>query len=46
MRRRADDPATLGGGTLHPGGDALDDRGSLELGEHREHLQHHLAGGG
>jgi len=30
----------------HPGGDPLDDRGPLELGEHREHLQHHLAGGG
>jgi hypothetical protein len=44
--RRADDPAALGGRTLHPGGDPLDDRRSLELGEHGEHLQHHLAGGG
>jgi hypothetical protein len=40
------DPAPFGSRTLHPSRDALDDRGPLELGEHREHLQHHLAGGG
>ncbi|HYV01418.1 MAG TPA: hypothetical protein VEM93_03645 [Actinomycetota bacterium] len=45
-RRGADDPATLGGRTFHSRCDPLDDRGPLELGEHREHLQHHLAGGG
>jgi hypothetical protein len=34
------------GATLDASGDAIDDRGVLELGEHREHLQHHAPGGG
>jgi hypothetical protein len=34
-------PATLLGSALDPGRDAVDDRGVLELSEHRQHLQHH-----
>lgn len=34
-------PVALLGAALDPGGDPVDDRGVLELGEHGEHLQHH-----
>jgi hypothetical protein len=34
-------PAAFAGAALDPGGDAVDDGGVLELGEHAEHLQHH-----
>lgn len=44
-RAGARHPPALGGGSFHARGDAVDDRSSLELGEHLEHLQHHLAGG-
>jgi hypothetical protein len=36
-------PAAFAGATLDPRGDAVDDRGVLELGEYAEHL-HHPAG--
>jgi len=45
-RRPAGEPAALLGATLDPGGDAVDDGGVFELGEHGEHLQHHPAGRG
>ena len=38
-------PAPLLGAPFDAGGDAVDDRGVLELGEHGEHLQHHPARG-
>ena len=34
-------PAALTHAPLKPCGDAVHDRGVLELGEHAEHLQHH-----
>lgn len=41
-------PQALRGFAFHPGDDPVDDRVSLELGEHRQHLQEHAAhrGGG
>jgi hypothetical protein len=45
-RRSAGVPAAFLGAALDPGGDAVDDRGVLELGEHGQHLQHHPAGRG
>ncbi|HEX4114736.1 MAG TPA: hypothetical protein VHY18_02565 [Solirubrobacteraceae bacterium] len=37
-------PASFPGASLNAAGDAVDDGGVLELGEHAEHLQHHAAG--
>ena len=36
-------PAAFLGAAFDTGGDAIDDGGVLELGEHAEHLQHHPA---
>jgi hypothetical protein len=36
--------ASFSGAALDAAGDAVDDGGVLELGEHAEHLQHHSAG--
>ncbi|MDQ3530819.1 MAG: hypothetical protein M3456_00305 [Actinomycetota bacterium] len=39
----AHDPSSFRRRPVHAGGDAFDDRGAFELGEHPEHLHHHLA---
>lgn len=44
-RRSAAEPAALFRAAFDSGGDAVDDGGVLELGEHGQHLQHHPAGG-
>jgi hypothetical protein len=40
----AAEPAAFFGAAFDAGAYAVDDRGVLELGEHRQHLQHHPAG--
>src|SRR5579859_3800261 len=46
IRVAAHCPFTTARLALHPGADALDKRGPLELGEDAEHLNQHPAGGG